>query len=274
MNNLFPEVKRPYFIYTPSYTHKSSGVRTLHLLCHALNQIGEKAYIYPDNPTSGSYCINPALNTPVLEAQYQNFYQHNLDPIIIYPDIVKGNPLHAKNVIRYLLAPAGEYGGDSIFPDTDKIWGALPSISKNVFRIPVSDKNIFYPSTSSPSGSCFYSHKYEMHGNNILDITEKSIRLAGSLDNIANILRNSEVCYLYELSSIITEAALCGCPVELIRTEYFNQIDQSCMMGNVKWNDGETVKECPDYLTEYNNIISNFWENELPNFVKRTQEII
>ena len=43
-----------------------------------------------------------------------------------------------------LLAPAGAYGGDFAFPETDMIWGTLPSIAENVLRIPVSDPEIFY----------------------------------------------------------------------------------------------------------------------------------
>lgn len=267
--SLFPRVKTPYYIYTPSYTHKSSGVRTLHLLCHALNEIGEKAYLYPDD--GNKWAAHPHLNTPTVYdmPQYQNFYRDNF--IAVYPDIVRGNPLNAKRVVRYLLAPRGAYGGDIEFPETDLIWGALPSIADKVLRIPVSDTSIFYNDEQDRSGSCFYSHKYEMHGNQLLDITKDSTRLEGSLEQLADTLRKSTVCYLYELSSVITEAALCGCPVELVRTPYFNKIDLGCMMGDVKWSDGEIVKECSDYLPEYEEIVCRFWGN-LQLFIKETQE--
>jgi hypothetical protein len=283
--NLFPKTQRPYCIYTPSYTHKSSGVRTLHLLCHALNEMGQKAYLVSGDI---AFASNPHLNTPLLSAEYQNFYyKEGIDPITVYPDIVKGNPLNAKNVVRYLLAPRGAYGGDSAFPDTDQIWGALPSIAKNVLRIPVSDTSIFYPPKHEDEydaityvsgliprrkGSCFYSHKYEMHGNKLLDVTKDSIRLEGSLENIADILRKSTVCYLYEVSSILTEAALCGCPVVLVNTPYFNTIDPDCMMGQVEWSDGYPVKECDDYLPEYQKIIRNF-EINLADFIVSTHRM-
>lgn len=272
--NLFPRLQKPYYIYSPSYTHMSSGVRTLHLLCHALNEIGQKAYIIPDNPQSGSYCTSPALNTPLLQAQHQNYYQGEF--IAVYPDIVKGNPMSAKHVVRYLLAAAGAYGGDTTFPDTDQIWAALPSISGNVLRIPVSDPAIFYDSRTVPlinrEGSCFYSHKYEMHGNELLDITNNSKRLCGSLKEIADIMRRSAVCYLYEVSSIITEAALCGCLVVLVRTPYLKTIDPACMMGNVRWDDGEIVKKCDDFSSEYMKIMIDVTP-QLHNFIQKTQEL-
>lgn len=269
--DLFPGSSRPYLIVSPSYTHKSSGVRTLHLLCHALNESGQKAYIVQDK--DGGFALNPHLNTPVLTPQHWNYFQETQEFIAVYPDIIRGNNLNAKHVIRYLLAPRGAYGGDSIFPESDQIWGALPSIAENVLRIPVSDPKIFYPSQFVRQGSCFYSHKYEMHDNQLLEATRDSVRLEGSLENIADILRRSTVCYVYEVSSILTEAALCGCPVELIRTPYFDEIDPACMMGDVKWFGGAIVKECVDYGTEYDRFIENL-PTELVNFIKKSQEMV
>lgn len=269
---LFPKKKIPYYIWAPPYTHTSSGVITLHLLCHALNEEGEVAYIVPSSYTG--FSLNPALNTPLLPIEYQNFYGQ--DFIAVYSDVIKGNPFNAKHVVRYLLAPRGAYGGDSVFPDTDQVWGCLPSIAENVLRLPVTDTSIFYPPEKSAarSGSCFYSHKYEMHGNQpLLGITGSSTRLTGSPEQLADILRKSAACYLYELTASITEAALCGCPVILVRTPYFNTIDSECMMGQVVWGDGDIVKDCDNYLPEYQKFIDNF-PVQLQNFIKKTRELI
>lgn len=276
MIELFPQQKIPYFICSPSYTHTSSGVRTLHLLCHALNEAGQLAYLIADK--AEGYATNPALNTPLLQPQHHNFYQTSgIHPIVVYPDITRGNPLNCKKVVRYLLAPAGAYGGDATFPETDNVWGALPSIAGKVLRLPVSDPNIFYPLNPywpiSRESTCFYSHKYEMHGNELLDITSESTRLCGTLEEIAEILRRSKACYLYEVSSILTEAALCGCPVTLVRTPYFKKIDPECMMGEVKWSDGEIVKWCTDYHTQYQQVMNNFGAN-LQEFIRDTQAMI
>lgn len=267
---LFPKNKVPYLIWSPPWTHTSSGVRHLHLMCHALNEMGEKAYIIPSSYTG--FVLNPALNTPLLSIQHQNFYGDNF--IAVYSDVVRGNPFNAKYVVRMLLAPCGAYGGDTTFPDTDMVWGALPSLADNVLRLPVSDTIVFYNAEQYRQGTCFYSHKYEMHGKQkLLDITASSTRLTGSLEQLADILRKSERCYLYELTSVITEAALCGCPVTLIRTPYFNTIDKDCMMGAVRWDDGEVVKECNDYLPEYQAIVDDV-PMQIENFISKTQEMI
>lgn len=281
--NLFPKSQIPYLIWAPPYTHTSSGVMTLHMLCHALNESGQKAYIVPSSYTG--FILNPVFNTPLLSIQHQNFYGDNF--IAVYSDVVKGNPFNAKYVVRMLLAPRGVYGGDAVFPETDQIWGALPSLADNVLRLPVTDPKIFYSYNEfvrtykklakgtileSPESSCFYSRKYEIQGKqSLLDITANSTRLIGTPEQLAEILRKSTVCYLYELTNTITEAALCGCPVTLVRTPYFNTIDPKCMMGNVKWSDGEIVKECGNYLPEYQKFIDNF-PNQLANFIIRTQK--
>lgn len=267
MLNLFPKNKIPYLVWSPPWTHISSGVRTLHLLVHALNESGEKAYIVPSSYTG--FALNPELNTPLLSIQHQNFYGDNF--IAVYSDVVLGNPFNAKHVVRMLLAPRGIYGGDKEFPETDQIWGALPSIADNVLRIPVNDPTIFFDAKLPRSGSCFYAHKYDkIHGNELLPVTDGMTRLEGNPSDIAGILQRSEVCYLYELTAAITEAALCNCPVKLIRTPYFNKIDPACMMGNVRWNDGEIVSECTDYSSKYEIMMHDF-PRQLANFIEKTQ---
>lgn len=270
--NLFPKQRVPYYVWAPSYTHISAGVRALHLLVHALNEAGERAYLWPDNPVG--YAADPELNTPVItqHPEWQNFYANNF--IAVYPDIVSGNPLSAANVVRYLLAPRGAYGGDKKFGPDDNVWGFLPNLADKVLPIPLSDPSIFYGGNERRSGSCFYAHKYDkIHGNELLDITKNSVRLEGTPNRIAGILRKSGVCYVYELSTIITDAALCYCPVVLIHTPYFNKIDPEAMMGNVQWSDGGMVKKCDDYYVEYHKIINNF-PSHVQKFIEDTQKAV
>lgn len=220
----FPEVKSPYYVYSPSWTHLSSGARALHLLVHFLNKAGHKAYLCP--PSGEGYCINPTLETPLIKPEFENFYNHSgIDPIIVYPDIVKGNPFNGRKVVRWLLAPAGLYGGDTVFPATDKIWGYRSDIAKPTLCLPTFDQRVFYHGTGIRSGTCFYSHKYDkIHGNKLLPITSLSCRLEGSPEHIAYILRRSEKCYVYEQTEIAVLAPLCGCPVEVVSTPYYRAL--------------------------------------------------
>ncbi len=288
--NLFPKAQTPYYIFCPSYDYRSSGVRALHILCHALNEAGQRAYLYPDNPIWGS---NPSLNTPAINMlpEHMNYYNQNgVDPIIIYPDKIACNPLNAEKIVRYLLAPAGLYGGPTDFPG-EEVWSYLPGIAESqgndrVLRVPVTDRNIFHTPKISLQGDhrreglCFYSRKYDLiHGNRLLSLTADMRRIEGRPENVAELLRNSRACYTYENSQIIQEAQLCGCPVVLIRTEYFNKFEtkDGHIPYGVRWHDeDEFLAESSspawhlDVIREYRKIESEF-ETQLDRFIKVTQ---
>lgn len=234
--NLFPKVPTPYYVASPPWTHTSSGVRTLHLLVHALNESGHKAYLIPLQ--EGQYNRNPHLNTPLLDDDYENFYNHaQIHPIAVYPDIVIGNPYNCRKVVRYLLAEPREEVKKEFHP-MDKIYHYRSDMGRPTLCLPTFDPNVFYkPFAVYPNedgktarlhvrqGTCFYSCKYEAFGNKLLPITEHSIRLEGTHEYIADILRNAEKCYVYEHSEIAVLAKMCGCLVEEIKTPYWQGTD-------------------------------------------------
>lgn len=250
--NLFPKVTTPYYVASPPWTHKSSGVRTLHLLVHALNESGQKAYLIPLN--GGAYNRNPCLNTPLLDVDHENFYNHaEISPIAVYPDIVIGNPYNCKKVVRYLLAePRDEVA--KYFQPTDKIYHYRSDMGIPTLCLPTFDQSIFYPPAPKEGycaqgidgtlysytgklivarkGTCFYSCKYEAFGNKLLPITENSARLEGTHEYIANILRNAEKCYVYEHSEIAVLAKMCGCQVEEVKTDYWQGTDENWQFAN------------------------------------------
>lgn len=288
MLDLFPKNQIPYIIWAPSYCYWSSGVRALHLLVHALNQHGQTAYLHPENTLFGTH---PGLDTPIITAlpEHMNYYAENgIDPIVIYPEKIMGNPLWAKKVIRWLLAPAGLYGGPTEFPGED-VWSYMPSFAKDrgddkVLRIPVSDTSIFYPPKQrygERAGACFYAHKYDkIHGKELLPITDGMTRVEGRPEVVADLLRKSSACYTYENSQIIQEAQLCGCPVVLIRTEYFNQFPESAghIPYGIRWHDelGHITPVAPDWTVQvkrrYERLIYEF-EEQLERFINETQSM-
>lgn len=219
----------PYLIYAPGYTFKSSGVKALHLLCHHLNELNHKAFLVPDNPQG--FGANPYLNTPLISPHHHNFLvQNNINPVVIYPDVVRGNPLQAKRVVRYLLADAGKYGGDANFPSDDKVWCYRSEIAdrqntNKIMTIPVWDPKIFYPPPKDKirHGICYYSHKYDrIHGNKLPDYVNQYTRLEGDPEKISSLLRASEKCLVFEPTEVHILANLCGCPVEEVITPYFS----------------------------------------------------
>ena len=257
MLNLFPRKTKPYFIFTPSYTHVSSGVRALHLLCHALNEVGQKAYVFPSDIL---FARNPFLNTPLVYDvfnDWERFQESGLDAVVVYPDIVRGNPLRAKHVVRWLLAPAGAYGGDKSFSADEKVYGYTQDIAEPTLCLPTFDTEIFYPPAAGTlrKGAVFYAHKYDkIHGNKLLPLTTGATRLEGSQQEIAEGLRQASICYVYERTEVSVLARLCGCDVFPIVTHYW---------------DGKTPKEFEDPNPAA--LFSQF-DAQLRAFVKDTQE--
>lgn len=259
MLTLFPEAKTPYIIWMPPWDDKSSGVRALHLLCHALNESGQRAYLLPVNMVTYT---NPVLNTPLLNEEHLAFYvSKGIEPVYIYPDVVKGNPFQASRVVRWLLAPAGAYGGDASFPGTDRIYGYTRDLGEKVLCLPTFDERIFCPPhAAAREGDCYYAHKYDrIHGNKLLPLTENMQRCEGRPEHVAEILRTHTRCYIYERSEILVNAKLCGCGIIPVVTSYW---------------DGSLPKEFfkPDgSLIPQWELLDSF-ERQLANFTRETQE--
>jgi len=168
-------MSKKFLVFSPSYHPESGGVIALHKLCSLLNDIGYDAYLlnlfndYPINrrnilsPLSkifkeikndwfSTYKLNPKLNTKVLLKPPRTF---DSEWVVVYPEIVFGNPLGAKNVARWMLYKPGfhknhynfgkdeyhidfnHYADDFVFPGTFK-----SSINLYVLHFPFDHFNL------------------------------------------------------------------------------------------------------------------------------------
>jgi hypothetical protein len=106
--NFFGSSRSPYYIFAPDYRQSSAGIRVLHYLCHALNELGEEAYL------ANARVAHPDLRTPMLSKETMRaHFLSSRTPIAIYPEVVKGNPLDTPIVARWLLNKPGHLGGDA-----------------------------------------------------------------------------------------------------------------------------------------------------------------
>lgn len=117
---------RKFLICTPSYSQNNGGAIVLHKLCHLLNENGREAYLFPivENFQLNRFNyrkvllkffkknlrepfrrlkVNPAFKTPVLYQLPKDFKNRQDEWIVLYPEITFGNPLGAKNVVRWFL---------------------------------------------------------------------------------------------------------------------------------------------------------------------------
>lgn len=123
---------RKFLIFAPGFNENRGGPICLHRLCHELNQlemtsasltphfdtfdISRRSFIKPLGRLIKygfvdvrSYRTHPDLNTPVIMSPGSG--EELDDFVVIYPEIVDGNPLNAQNVVRWLLYVPGGHSG-------------------------------------------------------------------------------------------------------------------------------------------------------------------
>ena len=139
---------KKFIIYTLPYSEDIGGVIALHKLCDLLNKSGYEAYLYPSIFPEGGYdlysynissvplmnqvlnrvfslkqtlslgtkispdqipevfWVNQFFNTPVYKPDPNISFGEEW--VVIYPEVTFGNPLRAKNVVRWMLSELGQ----------------------------------------------------------------------------------------------------------------------------------------------------------------------
>ncbi len=105
-----------FIIAARAYNHKSNGCVALHRLADMLNRTGHTAHVLffegHGSETQWYYSTNQELYCP--EFKYIHLNASNLDAkalisdaIVVYPEIISGNPLNSGRVVRYYLNGEG-----------------------------------------------------------------------------------------------------------------------------------------------------------------------
>ncbi len=244
--------RRPYYIVAPAYTRGSVGIRCLHLLIHWLNRLGHSAWLVPYGRPH-RLRINPALVTPELTAATRDFHRSKgLIPIVVYPEVIFGNPLQATTVVRYVLNFPSLLGGDRVFPPHEIVFGFSRALAMaagapdNVLHFPALDTGIFSPEPAvERRGTCHYPGKYHRdHGGVPFGLPDGSLEIpsdpaAMDQSTIAAIFRRSERFYVYENTALGAEACLCGCPVVAMPNPWLTEsiAEQELGRDGVAWGD-------------------------------------
>lgn len=264
MPKLYDTPRRPYYIEAPAYRRTSAGIKVLHLLCHALNRVGENAYVYTN-------ATNPALDTPTLtpeiEAQHR---QAGLEPIVVYPEIVPGNPRNAGSVVRYILNRAGLIGGDQMFAPTELIFSYGRNISPsqadpdNVLFLPPVDSRIFNNLDNlhdkQRSGVLLYPGRYQAGLALYPDLAARATLITASWpethEALADLFRRSEAVYCFESTAIALEATLCGCPAIILPSPFFNG---TLLSAEEIGRDGFAINDSPEEIAFARRTVGQMW---------------
>jgi hypothetical protein len=248
------------------YTHRSSGVRALYRLCHHLNQCGFASaillrkkplwfrvcrYIYyflfrHKQPKGKQADIPSSWNVP--------FHKGAIgDSIIIYPEVVSGNPYRSKKVIRWVLNDPGLLGGDKAYPDSEMIFiydfqkinivnqsVSTPLTQERILWLGLIDPDCIYPDPSVPKSiDSSFTHKGHALKKHFPFPSDTSIisleKITPNMHALGDALRRTRTLYSYDhYSNVLREAAICGCELRV-------------MGENGVWHDPLTC-QCPNNI--------------------------
>ena len=249
-----------FIVFAPDYIDSNGGTIALHKLCDMLNRAGYQAFIYPDYESYELHSYNfgevdlmknkidrifgltetVAIGTPIgLERSKSVFWVNKdfitpvyiPDPqasfgeewVVIYPEITFGNPLRAKNVVRWLLHNPGfltgkiYYGKGELYFRYSDIFDPFqfPGSKTSDLILYVLDLplDLFYEPSHSlkRTGTAYCLRKGQ--GRKIEHDLENSILIDGKNNQeIADIFRSVETFISYDTNTFYSSlAVLCGC---------------------------------------------------------------
>lgn len=182
--------------------------------------------------------------------------------IVIYPEVVSGNPLGAKRVIRWVLNDPGFLGGDAFYSDEEMVFvydpQKLPIVNRSISRAiglervlwtGLVDPSIIYPDASvAKTIECSFTHKgralsrrFPLPHADILRLE----KLTPSFRDLGDTLRRTRILYSYDhYSNVLREAVICGCDVQVISEDGVWHDPRTCSCSlNIIWR--------PDLLSTY-----------------------
>jgi len=206
---------KPFIIYTYDYSPGVGGIKVMHKLCDLLNNNGFESYLMPINIRDDFYICSD-YNTPIIS---QNILDNIEDTIVVYPEGIHGNPLNAKNVVRWILGPPLQKDfetyskSDLIYWYMDYYYIDFLGQKENKLFITEFHDDIFTNINYKRQGSCYTIRKATpkilVHPENSYFISFDS---AGDLINLANLFNKTEKFYCYDnYTFLYTQAAMCGC---------------------------------------------------------------
>lgn len=228
--------RRRFVIFAGSFDENIGGVIALHRLCDLLNREGHEAFLWPEKrpafdaarPLHSAwrlfrhyrrrknrlYATWPSFRTPIAR-------QADLrDAIVVYAEVVEGNPLHAKHVVRWLLHKPGFHTGQSRYGANDRFFfyqkafddPTLNPDGDNLLKtVFVRDDVYRQDNFGERRGTCYILRKGK--GRPLVHDLADSV-LADDLSHaeLAEVFNRVHTCISYDTYTMYSLfAALCGC---------------------------------------------------------------
>lgn len=237
-------MNRPYLIWTPRYS-RSAGVQALYKLAHELEERDCEVYLWTwGNIRRSGYKYITNIDRALKQ-----------EGIVVYPEVVVGNPLRFNRVARWVLYFPGQLAGEKAFYPTEKIFSWRPEYYPGAPRLYVNlvDKTLFYNDGREKVQDYVFVHKggRTCHMPELEDLPEINMDWPKTRETLGEILRSCRTLYSFDLhTSILDEAYYSGAVVKMITQE------------------GKLIDFCPGLVFE-----QNVFEQEISFFINETQNM-
>lgn len=218
-----------YIVSAAPYNENNGGAIFQHVLVDTLNRLGETALVWPQPPIykkrrrdrlmnllrpAAPFPTSPELNTPVFNGR-----RAPSDAIVVYPEVVRGNPLRADHVVRWILYKPGvlhpyEFGSDEMFFHCGEMFD-VPEITGGAAELVMWRRNRVYRNENRPGrkGVAYIVRKGFEKERLAVTETPDAIRIDGkSHAEINEIFNRVETFVSYDEATMYSQfAAICGC---------------------------------------------------------------
>lgn len=214
-----------FIICSFTYNPRWGGIIALHKLGMELAQLGYEVNLLADKTIEGSNCILRS------ESEIHALINQDPDYIVVYPEVIKGNPWAARHVVRWVLYHPGVNGGDTEYDPTEIIFCYNKFFVKDTKYedAPVlftfnSNREIFKDLGLKRSGDCYLikkgankDFKIPTDATVIDQITVDNPNIDLDLLEVFN--KHERFISLDHASYHSVQAALCGCTSIVIPEE-------------------------------------------------------
>lgn len=209
-------MKKKYIIWAPIYG-ASNGIRALYKLCEILNGRGYEAFIFnTEMPDNERYHVISEIT--------QEMREHD---IVVYPEIVCGNPLQFQNVVRYVLYYPGANGGTQAYHSSEQVvtWSSEYYSGVPILFLSGVDRTLFCDEKLPKKQNCYFVHKGGKWKElpELADCVEINMSYPETREELAQLLKTTNILYSYDdCSALLEEARLCGAKVKIVRENGFD----------------------------------------------------
>jgi hypothetical protein len=259
------------YIYSPPWVDWSAGIRVLHYLCDLLNLGGYQAFMVLHGRENQQE-VSANLRTPVLTKRLLQMHHQKKGKIVaIYPEGIPGNPLNAQFVIRWILNFPSLLGGSETFENetvlaysqtlSDSLADNLVSEILFIPALKTGDFNSRKDELSRPTElmktqyELIYAQKYRTLGGILPSLLPNQIEIkrfgkdATSREETLNLICGAKLVHVYENTTVITEALVCGVPVLCHENPNFTELiaDRELPMIGISWDRANLVDADADF---------------------------